>query len=408
MKRYRVGLYTGDLSWWGGGRDLLRALAAGFSTADCDLFLIVPRLTQKQRASLIKKAILRTLRRLRYPQEAKSRGASAKENLSIARYVRESGCQFDLVRCKRAPESLARAVRKHQLDVVLPVGPLGRDFPAASVGYIPDLQHKHLPAFFSKKEIDGRDRDYRLLVDSAKVIVVTSRDAKHDLERYYPCDTCEVFPLPFSPLLESEWMDTSSDEAQRTYSLTTPYFLISNQFWIHKDHATAFRALAMLPDKNVRIVCTGNTIDYRMPEHFPGLQALLRELGIAERVKFLGLVPKKAQIAIMRGAIAVIQPTLFEGSPGGGAVENAIAVGTPAIVSDIAVNREIDADRVSFFTPGSAEELAQQMMIALQARYEPLGRQVLAERSAARQRRMGAALRQLVDRALASHQSPNA
>ena len=73
------------------------------------------------------------------------------------------------------------------------------------------------------------------------------------------------------------------------------------------------------------------------------------------RIRILGLIPKYDQIQIMRGAVAVIQPTLFEGGPGGGAVYDAVSIGTPVILSDIPVNREVEAGRglIQFFRPGA-------------------------------------------------------
>ena len=40
-------------------------------------------------------------------------------------------------------------------------------------------------------------------------------------------------------------------------------------------------------------------------------------LGLEQRVRVLGLVPKRDQIEIMKKACAVLQPTRFEGGPGG-------------------------------------------------------------------------------------------
>ena len=71
----------------------------------------------------------------------------------------------------------------------------------------------------------------------------------------------------------------------------------------------------------------------------------------------------------MKESIAVIQPTLFEGGPGGGSIYDAISLGVPAIISDIPVNREIDSELLRFFPVGSFKELS----IAMEdfAKYPP-------------------------------------
>ena len=73
----------------------------------------------------------------------------------------------------------------------------------------------------------------------------------------------------------------------------------------------------------------------------------------------LGFIPKPDQIRLMREAVAVVQPTLFEGGPGGGSIYNAIALGRPVIVSDLPVNREIESSGDSLFRPSRSRGLAE-------------------------------------------------
>ena len=44
------------------------------------------------------------------------------------------------------------------------------------------------------------------------------------------------------------------------------YLIVSNQFWAHKDHITAIKAVELLNktlDKKVNLICTGFMYDYR-------------------------------------------------------------------------------------------------------------------------------------------------
>jgi glycosyltransferase involved in cell wall biosynthesis len=60
----------------------------------------------------------------------------------------------------------------------------------------------------------------------------------------------------------------------------------------------------------------------------------------------------------MRRAIAVVQPTLFEGGPGGGSAYDSVALGLPLILSDISVNKEVISDHsVTYFDPFSVDSL---------------------------------------------------
>ena len=78
----------------------------------------------------------------------------------------------------------------------------------------------------------------------------------------------------------------------------------------------------------------------------------------------LDYIPKRDQIEIMKYAMAVVQPTLFEGGPGGGAVYDAISLDVPALVSNIPVNRELEGQgfSIQFFDPTSAQALASLML----------------------------------------------
>ena len=141
--------------------------------------------------------------------------------------------------------------------------------------------------------------------------------------------------------------------------------MISNQFWRHKDHVTAIKGFKLFLDglekKNIGLVCTGQTLDYRFPNYFDDIKDLINELGLTEKIFILGYIPKNDQLQILKKSIAVIQPTLFEGGPGGGAVYESVAFGIPSIVSDIPVNQELNDETVTFFNTGSPEDLAEKM-----------------------------------------------
>jgi glycosyltransferase involved in cell wall biosynthesis len=135
---------------------------------------------------------------------------------------------------------------------------------------------------------------------------------------------------------------------------------LPNQFWAHKDHLTAFKALAQLRQRGVDLplVCTGLEEDRRNPEHFAQLMRYLSENGIDGAVRCLGLVPRNDQIEIFRHASVVIQPSLFEGWST--VVEDTKTVGRPIIATDLSVHREQlkGYDRAWHFRPSAAEELA--------------------------------------------------
>jgi glycosyltransferase involved in cell wall biosynthesis len=118
-----------------------------------------------------------------------------------------------------------------------------------------------------------------------------------------------------------------------------------------KGHAVLLDALGILgPSRRVRAAFAGDG-DLR-----PVLEARARELGVAERVRFLGVrsdVPE-----LMRGADVVVLPSLHEGF--GLALAEAMASGLPVVASDTGPVPEIvEHDRSGIlFPPGDARALS--------------------------------------------------
>lgn len=266
------------------------------------------------------------------------------------------------------PESLARRAVSLKLDALLPVCNLPTAaFPCGWVGYAYDFQHRYFPHFFTEKDLAQRDQHFLRMLTEAPAVVVNSRAVAADAQRFVPSLTARIFALPFAPAPQPAWKDAQPGVLEK-YGVKAPFFLISNQFWLHKDHRTAFAAFRKIAETNadVSLICTGSTDDPRDPQYFPKLMEEIRGWGVEKRLRILGLIPKRDQIEIMKNAVAVVQPTLFEGGPGGGSVYDAVALGTHCLVSDLPVNRELDCGEISFFPVGNVDVLAEQMRQRLQ------------------------------------------
>ena len=364
-----IALWGKSFTNWGGGIDFLRlcanALALKSQTYPVKIFLLLPE------GSNLKTILKNTLRPFRdiaravlfekpfYPRPKPF------DKSSIVDSFRNINGEMQIVFYKNTHKGLISCLREIKADVLLPVETsLGVSFPIPWVGYIPDFQHRYYPQFFTNEVCMNRDYKFALLLKEAKVIIVNSKAVKEDTYKFFSEHDCYIQNLPFAPVPIESWFDKS--DIKMRYNLPKRYFIISNQFWIHKSHITAFEALSKFKGKagidDIDIVCTGKTEDYRFPNYFNELKRKIVDLGIADKIHFLDYIPKKDQIQIMRNAIAVLQPTLFEGGPGGGSVYDAVAVGVPAIVSDIHINLEVNEDNILFFKAGSADDMASKML----------------------------------------------
>jgi glycosyltransferase involved in cell wall biosynthesis len=259
------------------------------------------------------------------------------------------------------PRSLEGAVAQAQANVVFPVlESLGKEFPVPWIGWIPDFQHKRLPHFFSDEELRYRDKWFRAVVDDGCHVVVSSEDARQDLMRWFPTTPTRVSVLSFVSASADEWYEEDPGRVAAQFQLPEKFLIFPSQFWIHKNHRVLFEAIRILRDKGVTDIClvsTGLTHDFRHPEYFATLQNLLTEHGLNSYVRILGLLPRKVQVQLARRAVAVIQPSLFEGWSA--LVEDARTLGKRIYVSDIPIHREEQPSDAIFFHPDNPEQLAE-------------------------------------------------
>jgi glycosyltransferase involved in cell wall biosynthesis/ribosomal protein S18 acetylase RimI-like enzyme len=408
----RLGLCADVLISWGGGMDLivnqLRAIKA--AEADSSICLLVPgapptkpKVTRKTFRYVIMDIVEAIIERPRRKQNHDDALAFHVAEL-IAR-MQKIDPTIEVRYSAGLDDGLAQAAADLRLDAVYLAMRLPKPRPAcALVGYVPDYQHRHLPHLFSDKEVAERDEVFGALVAASDFMVMNARAVAEDMRRFTPEPLPGLHVLPFSPNLDPEWLQ-DRPAILSAYAIDGPYFIVCNQFWMHKDHLTAFRAMAEVarsrPD--VSLICTGGTTDYRDPTYFSKLEAEAMQLGLGLHLRFLGHIPKRDQVELLKHAVALIQPTLFEGGPGGGSTYEAVALGQRVLLSDVPVNLETDSGDVCFFPRGDHGALAQLMEAALDVSRTQCPSTVLLARSAARLRRNGEAIWASIRGAVASY-----
>ena len=125
---------------------------------------------------------------------------------------------------------------------------------------------------------------------------------------------------------------------------------------LRKDHQTVCRAIAKLSQSHpqVHVVFVGGKLQ-SAPQIFDDCVRLCAELGIADRVHFLG---KRADIPDVLNSLDIfLLSSLHEGLPV--ALVAAMIVGLPCVASDIAPHCEISGEGkfVRLFKTGDAESL---------------------------------------------------
>jgi glycosyltransferase involved in cell wall biosynthesis len=271
--------------------------------------------------------------------------------------------------CSEACKWLAKApflplhtLNPRKFDFVYP-DVAGERAPYRWGGWIPDFQYRHLPQMFTQQQIDRFEKIYTLIAHTATVVVLSSKMAQEDFHRFYPDTASRSKVMSFVSYIESEWFTFDPKETQKKYRLPDRFFLVSNQFWKHKDHGTLIEALGILKDKGMRpvVVCTGSADD-NATNYFKKIVARISELGLDGQVHILGFIPRFDQIQLMRRSLAVIQPSLFEGWST--VVEDTRSVRKPILISDFPVHLEQNPPDGHFFERGNREQLASLIAMA--------------------------------------------
>lgn len=248
----------------------------------------------------------------------------------------------------------------------LELNKIGRLFKKRGIFWIPDFQHKNLPEFFGKEELAAKDANFLAVTQMPNPLVLSSFDAKRDLERFYPEHRCSVAVVHFVSYIEYEIRAVTPELEQKTaqaFGLKKKYIYLPNQFWQHKNHIVAVKAIALLKERGALadydFVFTGNLKDYRNPDYIDRLKEVLDAPEVRDCIKVLGFVDRIQQLAIMKNACFIVQPSLCEGW--GTVLEDAKVLDKTVLLSDIPVHREQKNEKCFLFDPHNPEELADLM-----------------------------------------------
>ena len=242
--------------------------------------------------------------------------------------------------------------------------PLGAHSSIPSITWVPDFQHLHLPAFFSPEEIQRREVGYRQSMRQSQRVILSSRDAQKDLARFDPASLDKSRVLNFVSGFAGAQEAADTGEICARYGIDRPFFYLPNQFWKHKNHRVVVDALALLRAQGtpLLVISTGLMEDYRAPGFAKEITDHAEARGVAQDFRPLGLVPFSDVTALYRHALAVVNPSLFEGWSS--SVEEAKSLGKILVLSDIPVHREQAPERGLFFSPDNPDALAQRMLAA--------------------------------------------
>jgi glycosyltransferase involved in cell wall biosynthesis len=233
----------------------------------------------------------------------------------------------------------------------------GKDVKCKTINWIPDFQHVHLPQMF--KPINRLVRNFRLkrMIKYSDKIILSSYDALSDFNEFASACKHKVGVIHF--VSQASSLDVKPfGELVGKYGIIDNYLYLPNQFWLHKDHLTVFKAVArvrqVMPE--ILLVCSGEMNDHRNKAYVQNLLSYVKTNNLEKNITLLDVIPYQDVLNLMFYANAIVNPSLFEGWSS--TVEEAKSMGKFLLLSDINVHREQVSENVDFFRKGDEQSIS--------------------------------------------------
>lgn len=165
-------------------------------------------------------------------------------------------------------------------------------------------------------------------LDIVTAIVSVSRSVDRSLHRKPACYRAKqrVIANALPPRVEAyvDELGTVHDHVRRRIAIA------SGRLVAQKNYPVLLRAATQLPDVEIHIIGSGSD------EH--ALRTLAAQLDVADRVHFIGFLPREIALKRISECDVFVQPSLFEGHSL--ALIEAAKLGIPLVVSDVPVQVE--------------------------------------------------------------------
>ena len=139
-------------------------------------------------------------------------------------------------------------------------------------------------------------------------------------------------------------------------SVDGSYFLYVGNRKRHKNLGRVIEAFSKIDGRNIKFVIAGQK-DGAGPDE---IETQVKELNLEHRVLFFVNPSDEVLASLYKNARFLIQPSLIEGF--GLPPLEALSLGTPVLLSDIPIFREIYEDAAEYFDPLSVEDIAQKIV----------------------------------------------
>jgi glycosyltransferase involved in cell wall biosynthesis len=212
---------------------------------------------------------------------------------------------------------------------------------------------------YSANSMDHLKWSVNFALKKAKKIITVSNFSKNEIKDFYGGqeDKVDVVYNGYNDNLYKKINDPKLvDKVLKKYGINSSYFLYIGRIEKKKNIALLIEAFANLKESDRQIeenlVLIGNAgFGYDEVEY------LINEFNLSSSVFMLGWVEEEDLPYFYSGATAFVFPSKYEGF--GIPILQAMACGTPVVISDIPPLREIAQEAACYFNPCDISSMAQ-------------------------------------------------
>lgn len=265
---------------------------------------------------------------------------------------------------------LALFTARKKPDVIFtPTHYVPRLSPVKRVVTIFDLAYLHYPQMFLKKDLWKLSNWTKFSIENSEHIITISQFSKKDIIKNYKINKDESLNAShlrdkitvaypgfnenlFKPLKDVEKIEN----IKQKYGIEGDYVIYTGTIQPRKNLIKLIDAFQKI--NNLKLVIVGKARgEGRQGWMFEDILDRPKKLGIENKVIFTGFAPYEDLPWLVNGAVAFVLPSLYEGF--GIPVVEAMACGTPVIVSNVSSLPEIVGKAGLLIDPKSTDQIEQ-------------------------------------------------
>lgn len=211
--------------------------------------------------------------------------------------------------------------------------------------------HDFIPLRFKRLSLLTPYHRYYIpqVLNQAQHIICNSNATAGDIIDFCNIPASKITPIPLAYDADHFRMSDSLGENE---AVPNPYFVYIGRHDPHKNLPRIIAAFAAMSGCRDYELWLAGTPDRR---YTPKLKAQIEDLQVTQQVKFLDYVTYSQLPILLKNAIALVFPSLWEGF--GLPVLEAMACGTPVITSNISSLPEVAGDGAILVNPYNTEEI---------------------------------------------------